>query len=256
MNLLDLPEQSTTLSSSPAWKAFWTADKYLTCRPVHGKYSLQSSYFRFPNVYFRFLQLKGRAVSAGLLRTRRKRRYPWGGLHLCPRRGFLAGLQCGTGCFWLPWHKCVVTPEAWTRTSAQIHCSGSGLCRVSDYSCTTLPGLWQGSSWEALHSLHFSHSTFINFTDRAKKSFFQCARRRESRIQLDSIYNISDRSTNYQFTPRSGGHQQDLTDLRGRKYCGWIIPTKLPQAELPVAKLYFLSWTGHTAAQISICISV
>lgn len=169
MNLLDLPEQSTTLSSSPAWKAFWTADKYLTCRPVHGKYSLQSSYFRFPNVYFRFLQLKWRAVSAGLLRTRRTRRYPWGELHLCPRRGFLAGFQCGTGCLWLPWHKCVVTPEAWTRTSAQIHCSGSGLCRVSDYSCTTeLPGLWQGSSWKALHSLHFSHSTFINFTDRAK----------------------------------------------------------------------------------------
>lgn len=85
MNLLDLPEQSITLSSSPAWKAFWTADKYLTCRAFHGKYSLQSNYFRFPNVDFRFLQLKRQTVSAGLFRKWRKRRYPWGELHLCLR---------------------------------------------------------------------------------------------------------------------------------------------------------------------------
>lgn len=43
------------------------------------------------------------------------------------------------------------------------------------------------------------------------------------------------------YLPRSGGHQQDLTDLRSRKYSGWIIPTNLPQTELPAAKLYFFS---------------
>lgn len=195
MNWLDLPEQSTTLSSSPAWKAFWTADKYLTCRPFHGKYSLQSNYFGFPNVYFRFLQLEWRAVSAGLFRRWRKRRYPWGGLRLCPRRGSsveqAAFGSCDTN----------VTPEAWTQTSAQIHGSGSWLCIVSDFSCTMeLPGLWQRPSWGALHSLHFTHSTSISFI-KAKKSFFQSARSRELRIQLGSIYNISELSTNCQFTP-------------------------------------------------------
>lgn len=34
-----------------------------------------------------------------------------------------------------------------------------------------------------------------------KKSFCQCTRSREQRIQLDSIYNISDLGTNYQFIP-------------------------------------------------------
>lgn len=66
-------------------------------------------------------------------------------------------------------HKCV---QSHLRLEHEF--STNPLLRVSDCSCSReLPGLWQGSSWGALHS------TSISFSHGAKKSFFQRARSRE-----------------------------------------------------------------------------
>lgn len=187
MNLLDLPEQSTTWSSSPAWKAFWTADKYLTCSPFHGKYSLQSNYFRF-------LQVKWQAVSADSFRMWRKRRYPWGGLHLSLER-FPCWLQCGTGCLWLSDTDVLshLRPEQELSTNPLLLALQSLRLQQHHGATWALAGIQLGSS--AQHSLHFLHSTF------SKKPASSKVPDQESRIQLDSVYNTFELSTNYQFTP-------------------------------------------------------
>lgn len=144
---------------------------------------------------------------------------------------------------------CSVTPELDQELSTNPE-----LCRVSDYSCTTgSPGLWQGSSWEVQPAFPSARSSAL--LARQKKPRSSKAPDRENRefnwaqfiTSLSSVQIISSHQ------PRSGGHQQSLTDLRGRValFSGWIVPTNPSQAELPAAKLYFppLSWAN-------ICISV
>lgn len=60
-----------------------------------------------------------------------------------------------------------------------------------------LAGIQLGST--AQHSLHFPHSTFIRFPDEAKKELLPKHQIKRIEIQLDSIYNIFEISTNNQF---------------------------------------------------------
>lgn len=159
-------------------------------------------------------------------------------------------LQCGTGCLWLDLR---LDQELSTDpvlrllalqsqiTAAPRSYPGSGMVVLpAGKHCTAQP---------ASPSAHSSASLIRQIRASSKAPEFNWT---QFITSLSSVQIISSHQ------PRSGGHQQGLTDLRGRValFSGWIVPTNLPQAELPAAKLYFPPWPGETTAQVYICISV
>lgn len=112
-----------------------------------------------------------------------------------------------------------------------------------------LPGLWQGSSWEAVHS-----TACISFTAHSAKNQLlpKCRIKNPEFNWTQFITPLSSAQIISSHQPRSREHHQGLTDLRGRaaSFSGWVVPTNLAQAELPAAKLYFpfLSWANSCSS--------
>lgn len=142
---------------------------------------------------------------------------------------------------------CSVTPELDQELSTNPE-----LCRVSDYSCTTgSPGLWQGSSWEVQPAFPSARSSAL--LARQKTPFFQSSRSRESRIQLGSIHNIFELSTNYQLTSTKIWRASAKFDWSQGQSCfifwmdcshqsspGWIASSQAVLSPLELGKhLYF-----------------
>lgn len=160
---------------APPWNTFWIADKYLSCRPFHGKYSLQINYSGF-------LKLKQRAVSTVTFRMRGKRGDLWEGLHTCRWKISLLDSSINRGRLWLSQpqtvsqHRSIQSHPSLEHELRYKSTARAFQILILQPAPNELTPLWLKADQEALHRIYLSVTTHSPdlFQEAKNVSFHQC----------------------------------------------------------------------------------